>query len=71
MLYTAEILPTSILMGYWLGVGGLFRLERIKDGWFKDGWFEVLSGVPTTSRFRNKLLLGTDFSPTTTFALIW
>ena len=64
MLYTAEILPTSILMGYWLGVGGLLRLERIKDRWFK-----VLSGVPTTSRFRNKLLLGTDFSPTTTFAL--
>ena len=56
--------PYAILMGYGLGVGGLVGLERIKDGWFK-----VWSGVPTTSWFRNKLLLGTDYSPTTTFAL--
>ena len=60
--FAVVVLPTTILMGYWLVVGGFD---------FQHGRFHFEFGVPTTIWFLDKLLLGTFFSPTTTLALIW
>ena len=83
--FVVVVLPTTILMGYWLVVGGFV----VQSGWFGDEPFHFDLLIPTTSYsngfmnmfdmlnmrnmdlIQNLLLLGMIFSPPTTYALVW